>query len=83
MFNYIKSGKHIFCVNNDLSVVLCFHNMVVDVKLCRFQDVPWGFRLTGGADFDVPLTVVKVSCAQLGMFFFIPSHHNMRTYRQI
>lgn len=35
--------------------------MVVDIKMCRFENVPWGFRLVGGADFEFPLTVVKVS----------------------
>lgn len=61
MFNFIQSGKHIFCVNEDLSVVLCLHKMVVDLKFSRFEDQPWGFRLTGGKDFPLPLTVVKVS----------------------
>ncbi|XP_055903886.1 titin isoform X2 [Eupeodes corollae] len=35
--------------------------MVIDIKMCRFDNVPWGFRLVGGADFDIPLTVVKVT----------------------
>ncbi|XP_016966422.1 titin isoform X4 [Drosophila biarmipes] len=35
--------------------------MVVDIKMCRFDNVPWGFRLVGGADYDYPLTVVKVT----------------------
>lgn len=61
MFNFIKSGKHIFCVNSNLSVVLCFHNMVLDLKFSRFEEAPWGFRLTGGSDFEMPLTVVKVN----------------------
>lgn len=61
MFNFIASGKHIFCVNEDLSVVLCLHKMVVDLKFSRFEDQPWGFRLSGGKDFPLPLTVVKVS----------------------
>lgn len=34
--------------------------MVIDIKMCRFDNVPWGFRLVGGADYDYPLTVVKV-----------------------
>lgn len=34
--------------------------MVLDIKMCRFDNVPWGFRLVGGADYDYPLTVVKV-----------------------
>ncbi|XP_055849004.1 stage VI sporulation protein D isoform X2 [Episyrphus balteatus] len=35
--------------------------MVVDIKMCRFDNVPWGFRLVGGSDFEIPLTVVKVT----------------------
>ncbi|XP_053956555.1 fibrous sheath CABYR-binding protein isoform X2 [Anastrepha ludens] len=35
--------------------------MVIDIKMCRFENVPWGFRLVGGADFEFPLTVVKVN----------------------
>lgn len=61
MFNFIESGKHILCVNSDLSVVLCLKNMVLDLKFTRFENVPWGFRLTGGNDFEQPLTVIKVS----------------------
>lgn len=34
--------------------------MVLDIKMCRFENVPWGFRLVGGSDFEFPLTVVKV-----------------------
>ncbi|XP_032309881.1 neurofilament heavy polypeptide isoform X8 [Drosophila ananassae] len=35
--------------------------MVLDIKMCRFDNVPWGFRLVGGSDYDYPLTVVKVA----------------------
>lgn len=35
--------------------------MVVDVKLCREEGKPFGFRLIGGADFEIPLTCSKVS----------------------
>jgi hypothetical protein len=35
--------------------------MVVDLKFSKFDNTPFGFRLVGGADFDIPLTVVKVS----------------------
>ncbi|XP_073838019.1 Z band alternatively spliced PDZ-motif protein 67 isoform X3 [Musca autumnalis] len=35
--------------------------MVIDIKMCRFENVPWGFTLVGGADFEYPLTVVKVN----------------------
>ncbi|XP_049884444.1 titin-like [Pectinophora gossypiella] len=34
--------------------------MEVDVRLTRSADQPWGFRLIGGVDFSMPLTVVKV-----------------------
>ncbi|XP_055680232.1 pharyngeal muscle protein 2 [Lutzomyia longipalpis] len=44
---------------------------VIDLKFSKFNDTPWGFRLTGGADFDFPLTVIKVTegslAAQAGM----------------
>jgi hypothetical protein len=35
--------------------------MVVDVKLCREPGQPFGFRLIGGRDFEIPLTVSRVS----------------------
>uniref|UniRef100_A0A1B0DN69 Uncharacterized protein n=1 Tax=Phlebotomus papatasi TaxID=29031 RepID=A0A1B0DN69_PHLPP len=35
--------------------------MLLDLKFSKFNDTPWGFRLTGGADFDYPLTVIKVT----------------------
>ncbi|KAJ2941904.1 hypothetical protein O0L34_g10719 [Tuta absoluta] len=34
--------------------------MELDVRLSRSGDQPWGFRLIGGTDFNMPLTVVKV-----------------------
>ncbi|XP_026331988.1 uncharacterized protein LOC113239285, partial [Hyposmocoma kahamanoa] len=34
--------------------------MELDVRLSRERDEPWGFRLIGGVDFAMPLTVVKV-----------------------
>ncbi|XP_048003088.1 titin-like [Leguminivora glycinivorella] len=34
--------------------------MEVEVRLTRTGEEPWGFRLIGGADFNMPLTVVKV-----------------------
>lgn len=34
--------------------------MVFDIKLLRTGLGPWGFRLTGGADFEQPLKVTKV-----------------------
>uniref|UniRef100_A0A1A9Z322 PDZ domain-containing protein n=1 Tax=Glossina pallidipes TaxID=7398 RepID=A0A1A9Z322_GLOPL len=35
--------------------------MLFDIKMCRFDSAPWGFRLVGGSDFDFPLTVIKVN----------------------
>jgi hypothetical protein len=35
--------------------------MCEDIELHRYDDTPWGFRLTGGHDFGIPLTVVRVS----------------------
>lgn len=35
--------------------------MVVDVELCKEDGKPFGFRLIGGADFEIPLTCSKVS----------------------
>lgn len=34
--------------------------MVVDVQLCRAPGQPFGFRLIGGRDFEIPLTVSRV-----------------------
>lgn len=34
--------------------------MILKIKLHRPEIVPWGFRLTGGAEFEAPLTVTKV-----------------------
>ncbi|XP_017758451.1 PREDICTED: PDZ and LIM domain protein 4-like [Eufriesea mexicana] len=34
--------------------------MDVDIKLSRSNNESWGFRLSGGADFSFPLTVVRV-----------------------
>lgn len=34
--------------------------MVVDIKLKREQGQSFGFRLIGGRDFEIPLTVSRV-----------------------
>lgn len=60
MFTFVETGQHIFAVNENLSVVLCLYNMVLELKFTRFHDQPWGFRLSGGSDFAIPLTVIKV-----------------------
>jgi hypothetical protein len=33
----------------------------LEIKMARFENSPWGFRLHGGADFSTPLTIQKVS----------------------
>lgn len=35
--------------------------MVVDLKLVKEENQPFGFRLIGGTDFATPLTVSRVS----------------------
>lgn len=65
MFTFVETGQHIFAVNENLSVVLCLHNMVLELKFTRFHDQPWGFRLSGGSDFAIPLTVIKVRILSL------------------
>lgn len=35
--------------------------MCEEIELRRYDETPWGFRLTGGHDFGIPLTVVRVS----------------------
>ena len=32
----------------------------LEIKMARFENSPWGFRLHGGADFATPLTIQKV-----------------------
>ncbi|XP_003487468.1 PDZ and LIM domain protein 4-like [Bombus vosnesenskii] len=39
--------------------------MDVDIKLSRSSNQAWGFRLSGGADFSFPMTVVRVSLGGL------------------
>ena len=33
----------------------------MEIKMARFENSPWGFRLHGGADFGTPLSIQKVS----------------------
>lgn len=33
----------------------------IELHFVKTDNAPWGFRLTGGVDYDQPLTVVKVS----------------------
>jgi hypothetical protein len=35
--------------------------MVVDLKFIKEDNQAFGFRLIGGADFEIPLTVSRVS----------------------
>lgn len=39
--------------------------MCEEIELHRYDDTPWGFRLTGGHDFGIPLTVVRVTGGSL------------------
>ena len=32
----------------------------MEVKMSRFENAPWGFRVHGGIDFGSPLTIQKV-----------------------
>lgn len=48
--------------------------MVIDIKMCRFDNVPWGFRLVGGADYEYPLTVVKVRHDHVQRIMYCKSH---------
>ena len=32
----------------------------VEIKMARFENSPWGFRVHGGTDFGAPLTIQKV-----------------------
>lgn len=34
--------------------------MAIELKFLKQDKVPWGFRLTGGSDYNQPLTVLKV-----------------------
>jgi len=38
----------------------------VEVKMSRFDNSPWGFRVHGGADFGCALTIQKVNLRSLG-----------------
>jgi len=37
----------------------------LEIKMARFENSPWGFRLHGGADFATPLTIQKVNMQSL------------------
>ena len=43
---------------------------IVSVKMSKFDNQPWGFRLQGGIDFAAPLTVQKVSVFSI-LFTFV------------
>ena len=44
----------------------------LEIKMARFENSPWGFRLHGGADFATPLTIQKVRTKHI-LFKFIVS----------
>ena len=35
-------------------------DQILEIKLSRYGNCPWGFRLHGGADFGTALTIQKV-----------------------
>jgi hypothetical protein len=43
---------------------------IVSVKMSKFDNQPWGFRLQGGIDFAAPLTVQKVSFSFSSLCYF-------------
>lgn len=44
--------------------------MVIEIKLIRSgTEKPWGFRLSGGSDYEIPLTVTKVNITTCGHTF--------------
>lgn len=42
---------------------------MMSIKMSKFDNQPWGFRLQGGIDFCAPLTVQKVSYV-IPIFYF-------------
>lgn len=57
---YICIKLCIFVIGVYLLITLI--TMDVDIKLCKSSNQTWGIRLSGGADFSFPLTVVRVTC---------------------
>jgi hypothetical protein len=54
------------CPNQELTFLhlqCVFRMQNLQIVLTReHQSTPWGFRLKGGAEYNVPLSVLKVSC---------------------
>lgn len=50
--------------------------MAVELKFSKLDNTHWGFRLTGGSDCQMPLTVVKVS-------IFFNKIHQLKYYRYV
>lgn len=47
--------------------------MAIEIQFSKSDiNTPWGFRLTGGAECDVPLTVIKVKLFVF-VFWFLTS----------
>ena len=46
----------------------------VDIKMSRFDNAPWGFRVHGGIDFGSPLTIQKVRQSTKQCFNFIEAN---------
>ena len=49
----------------------------VPIKLSKFDNQPWGFRIQGGKDFSVPITVQKV-ISKLKQHVFLTLAYNLR-----
>ena len=47
----------------------------VEIKMSRFDNAPWGFRVHGGMDFGSPLTIQKVSKPTWVYLFFTCTYH--------
>ena len=49
----------------------------VDIKMSRFDNAPWGFRVHGGIDFGSPLTIQKVRQSTKQFFNFVRANFGL------
>ena len=49
----------------------------VDIKMSRFDNAPWGFRVHGGIDFGSPLTIQKVRQSTKQVFKFVRANFGL------
>lgn len=47
-------------LGNNRQIISEIMAQVISIKMSKFDNQPWGFRLQGGVDFSAPLTVQKV-----------------------